>query len=96
MAKAWETKAEFVTSESVLYDPKRKCLYISNFDQFNMLNPAKYQFISKLKLNGEIQLILHTENRGEFTADFEFIKEKKLLIIPTFYDNRVVAYKISE
>jgi hypothetical protein len=27
-------------------------------------------------------------------ADFEFIKEKNLLIIPTFTDNRVMAYQL--
>ncbi len=30
------------------------------------------------------------------TADFECIREQNLLIIPTFVDNRVVAYRVAE
>jgi len=42
---------------------------------------------------GEISLILHTENKGEYSADFEYIPEKRLLIVPTFYGNKVVGYQ---
>ena len=51
--EVWSTDKVFNTSESVLYDPKREVLYITNFDQFNMGNPGAYQFISKLSLDGE-------------------------------------------
>jgi len=50
--------------------------------------------IYQLDPDGHIKLILHTENLGEYTADFEFIPEKKMFIIPTFYENRVSAYQI--
>ena len=34
---------------------------------------------------------------GQFnTADFAYVKDKHLLIIPTFVDNRVVAYRLAE
>jgi sugar lactone lactonase YvrE len=34
---------------------------------------------------------------GQFnTADFAYLKDKHLLIIPTFVDNRVVAYRLAE
>jgi len=49
--------------------------------------------IYRVKDSGEIELIFHTENKGYFTADFEYIPEKNLLIIPTFFENRVVGYK---
>ncbi len=55
LKKLWESENKFVTSESVLYDPKREVLYVSNFDQFNMGNPRAQQFISKVSLNGEIE-----------------------------------------
>ncbi len=53
--KLWESEKSFTTSESVLYDPKREVLYVTNFDQFNMGNPRAFQFISKVSLNGEVQ-----------------------------------------
>jgi len=53
--KLWESEKVFTTSESVLYDPKREVIYVTNFDQFNMRNPRAYQFISKVSLTGEIE-----------------------------------------
>jgi len=50
----WETSRDFSVSESVLWDPKRDVLYVTNFDQFNMGNPNVTQYISKLNLKGEI------------------------------------------
>ena len=50
----WETDKVFNIPESVLYDPKREMIYISNFDQLNMGNPNVYQYISKLSTNGDI------------------------------------------
>jgi hypothetical protein len=30
----------------------------------------------------------------EFVADFEYIKKKDLVVVPTFYSNKVVAYEL--
>ena len=49
--------------------------------------------IYKVAKDGSITLILHTENKGQYSADFEYIPDKRLLIIPTFYNNTVQAYK---
>ncbi len=49
--------------------------------------------IYKVSEDGLISLILHTENRGHYSADFEYIPEKRLLIVPTFYNNTVQAYR---
>ncbi len=58
LTKAWETPADFLTPESVLYDPKRDVLYVTSFD-FRYKADAKEEeytgFISKVKLNGEIE-----------------------------------------
>ena len=54
ITKTWETDRIFKTSESVLYDPKRDVLYVTNFDQFNIRNPQVKQYISKLSINGKI------------------------------------------
>ncbi|UCC83419.1 MAG: SMP-30/gluconolactonase/LRE family protein, partial [Gemmatimonadota bacterium] len=46
--------------------------------------------------SGEVVEILDTSYEGVNTADFEYIRERNLLIIPTFVDNRVVAYRYTE
>lgn len=38
--------------------------------------------------------ILDTTTPGYYSADFEYMKEKKLLIVPTFFGNTVVAYQL--
>ena len=59
LKKAWETPKVFLTSESVLYDPKRQILYVTSFDSQFKKNAAKIEnftgYISKVKLNGEIE-----------------------------------------
>lgn len=44
--------------------------------------------------SGQAVEILDTMPAKINSADFEFIKEKNLLIIPTFTDNRVIAYQL--
>ncbi len=55
ISKLWESEKVFTTSESVLYDPGRDVLYVTNFDQFNVGNPKVHQFISKVSLNGKVE-----------------------------------------
>ena len=55
VTKLWESEKRFQTSESVLYDPKREVLYVTNFDQFNVGNPAVRQSISRVSLDGRIE-----------------------------------------
>ena len=45
--------------------------------------------------SGEVVEILDTMNAGLNAADFEFIKEKNLLVVPTFLGNKVVAYELA-
>lgn len=54
ISKIWQTEKVFDVSESVLYDPKRELLYVTNFDQFTMGNPQITQSISKISLEGQI------------------------------------------
>jgi sugar lactone lactonase YvrE len=42
--------------------------------------------------DGEAKLLLNTSAPQRFCADFEYVRELKLLVIPTLYDNRVIAY----
>jgi len=39
-------------------------------------------------------LLLNTGSKNINAADIEYIPEKKLLLVPTFFDNSVRAYKI--
>jgi sugar lactone lactonase YvrE len=41
-----------------------------------------------------IEMLLDVSGRDVYTADFDYIKEKDLLIIPTFFDNRLMAFEL--
>ena len=43
---------------------------------------------------GQVIEILNTTETGINAADLEYIINEKLLLIPTFFDNRVMAYKV--
>jgi len=47
-----------------------------------------------VKKSGEIKTLLNTVKEKINSADIELIQEKNLLIIPTFFDNRIVCYEI--
>jgi sugar lactone lactonase YvrE len=49
MKTAWETAKEFKYPESVVYDPKRDVLYVSNYA---VSGPG---YISKIRVNGQIE-----------------------------------------
>lgn len=44
--------------------------------------------------DGDLTEILHSEPQGWNIADFEYLPEERLLLIPTFFDNRVKAVRI--
>jgi sugar lactone lactonase YvrE len=43
---------------------------------------------------GRVTTLLDTSAVGTNIADFDYIPEKKMLVLPTFVDNRVVAYTL--
>lgn len=45
-------------------------------------------------VTGGITLLIDTVKENIQSADLKYIPGKKLLLIPTFFNNRVVAYKI--
>jgi sugar lactone lactonase YvrE len=52
--KAWQTEAVFRTPESAAFDPARKCIYVSNYDN-RLGNPqARTGFISRVGLDGTV------------------------------------------
>jgi len=45
--------------------------------------------------DGALSEILDTTASGAFCADFEFVPEQGLLVVPGLYDNRLTAYRVS-
>ncbi len=43
---------------------------------------------------GNKKLLYELDNKNDFLADFEFIKERKLIIIPQLMSNKVVAFRL--
>lgn len=52
--KLWETEAILSGPESVVYDPVRELIYVSNFKKQNNDDKTGTEFISRLTMNGEI------------------------------------------
>ncbi|MBW1704970.1 MAG: SMP-30/gluconolactonase/LRE family protein [Deltaproteobacteria bacterium] len=49
---------------------------------------------SMVTASGKVIVLIDTTSSKINSADLEYIKTKKLLLIPTFFDNRVVAYEV--
>ena len=47
-----------------------------------------------VKSNGEVNVLMNTTESKINSADIEYIPDKKLLLTPTFFDNRVIAYAV--
>ncbi|QGK73824.1 ATP-binding protein [Flavobacterium sp. SLB02] len=56
ITKVWESDSLFLKPESALYDPSRKIIYISNINGEYLAKDGN-GFISKIKTNGEIELL---------------------------------------
>jgi sugar lactone lactonase YvrE len=54
VTKVWETADTFLTPESILYDPDRRVLYVTNYDINTFSTPDLTGYISKLSLDGEV------------------------------------------
>jgi len=44
--------------------------------------------------DGKVEVLMDTTGKGINSADLGYIPERKLVLIPTFFDNRVMAYKL--
>ncbi len=52
--------------------------------------------IYRVSPSGEIEKLLDTSVPGVYSADIEYVSERGLLVVPTFYDNRLVAYRLAD
>ena len=50
--------------------------------------------VFRVNKGGGKQLLLNTTSPGRYCAAFEYIPEKKLLVIPTFLDNSIMTYEL--
>ena len=64
--------------------------------QGNLLVSDNAGRLFRVNPDGNSELLLNTKSRQISIADFEYIPEKKLLIIPTMTDNKLIAYKIKQ
>ncbi len=46
-------------------------------------------------VDGKEQLLLDTKAEKSNTADIEYLPEEKLILVPTFFKNKVTAYKLA-
>lgn len=54
LEKLWESEKKFKIPESIVVDPQRDCLYVSNYDGYVPSNGQGKQSVSKLTLDGDI------------------------------------------
>jgi sugar lactone lactonase YvrE len=59
----------------------------------NLLVSMNEGKIFRITPSGEIIKLLDTSAQAVFCADFVFVPEKNMLVVPTFLDNRVVSFK---
>ncbi len=52
--------------------------------------------VFRVSASGQKTQLLNTKTPGMFCADLEYIPEQRLLVIPSLYDNRIVAYRLAE
>jgi DNA-binding beta-propeller fold protein YncE len=50
----------------------------------------------RVDASGKVKKLLDTTIPGLNSADFEYIVEKNMIVIPTFMDNKVTAYKLAD
>ncbi|MBN1224128.1 MAG: hypothetical protein JXB23_12850 [Candidatus Aminicenantes bacterium] len=51
--------------------------------------------VFRITMNGEKTLLLDTQTPKHYCANFAFIPEKNLLVIPSLFDNRIMAFKLN-
>lgn len=52
--------------------------------------------IFRITPQGQVTKIVDTAVPQHFSADFKYVPEKKMLVVPTFYGNSVLAYKLKK
>jgi sugar lactone lactonase YvrE len=77
--KVFETDDIFLTPESVVYDPARNVLYVSNYDAYRRAFAMGGQFISKVSPDGEVLELVWAEGLRMPTG--MAIRENSLFVV---------------
>ena len=59
--KEWESEKVFRMPESALYDPYRRCCYVSNYDGYGQGGRAAGQFLTKISMDGSMESLRWAE-----------------------------------
>lgn len=98
---AFSQSSQFVNYDLNTLEKMVMAEQIGAGDGITLTNESAIYLVSDW--NGEIfiigkelgkQSLLNTKNEHKNTADIWFISEEDLLLVPTFFDNRVVAYRL--
>jgi hypothetical protein len=98
---AFSQAAQFVSYDLNTLEKTVIAEQIGAGDGITLTNESNTYLVSDW--NGEIfiignedekQSLLNTKEQSKNTADIWFIQEENLLLVPTFFDNRVVAYNL--
>jgi sugar lactone lactonase YvrE len=60
----------------------------------NYLVSLWHGILYRISPEGKVIEIMNLTTSGRYIADFEYIREKNLLIVPTFYGNTVIGYHL--
>lgn len=77
------------------------CNGIASGDGIELMNSGNYlvsDWTGELFLieNGNLTSLLSTKEDNIQTADIGFIKDENTVLIPTFFNNKLIAYKVNE
>ncbi|MFI1744353.1 hypothetical protein [Thalassobellus sediminis] len=93
--------SKFTEYDKTSKEAKVICNGISRGDGIEIMNSGSY-LVSNWKgelflvKNGTLTLLLSTKEKNIETADIGIIKEENIVLIPTFFNNKLVAYKVNE
>lgn len=95
------SNSKFTAYNKTTKEPILICEGISRGDGIEILNSGSY-IVSDwtgevfLVKNGELTSLLSTKENNIQTADIGIIKDENIVLIPTFFNNKLVAYKVNE
>jgi len=93
--------SKFTEYNKTSKEAKVICEGISRGDGIELMNSGSYlvsdwQGEVFLIKNGILTSLLSTKEKNIQTADIGIIKDENTLLIPTFFNNKLVAYKVNE
>jgi DNA-binding beta-propeller fold protein YncE len=100
MMALWDAKT-FNSIDSTTKQVTMRADSIDNPDGIEAIENGAYLvsswngMIHHIDSNGNKTLILDTRSDSVSAADIEYIKSKNLLLVPTFFKNKVMAYELS-